>query len=72
MIKLHMNRVHASSGIRSSASIVSRCENIESSVRRVHAVGMRSSAVYRVKVVRIVLVEEKSSVDTTDLDEGGY
>jgi len=33
---------------------------------------MRSSAVYRVKVVRIVLVEEKSSVDTTDLDEGGY
>src|SRR3989442_4492135 len=72
MIKLHMNHVHASRGIRGSANIVSRSENIESSVRRIHPIGMSSSAVYGVKFGRIVLIEEKSSPHTPYLNEGGY
>ena len=46
--------------------------NAESGIRSVHAVGVGSCTVYRVKVDGIVLVEEIASLNAIDLYERGY
>src|SRR5882672_744757 len=77
MIKLYMNSVHAACGVGRGATNIVRVVktwsvNAEGGIRRVHAVRVGPSTVYRVKADGIVLVEKKTSLNANDLYERGY